>query len=745
MEEYLLENEESKEDDIEFREDILNYRGYFVENGDEEEKKFYEYGAHFPYMYLYQRLEILAQERKSNKKALEAKLEKKEKEINKKESIEDPATNEESKPNENLKDLLSIFKQKGKSRNRGDVDIGLTYMPKMNRKKEEQSNAIDNMETGLIKSSAGQKEEKKNNNKNIKNMKKNNLTRNEELIGANLKYNNYMNKKEKNSNNFVAKKIKSGNPQSKVRKRNENKIWNINNSLNGNITISLNILNKTKLGEKNNSKNMTHDIPYMTKITNNLVNKLKSIQYSKEKLRNQILNTGNVEQNLNKKGKANKMINKFRNLNNKGSYSNYYGYQNTKNTSSSKNMINNPNNMKKVNKIGIAPNAKQINEKLVKKKANMKNNIISRNILNNNNNKLIKQNNFLSNLKNNNNKNKNIYNINKNLLKKNNNNNKTSKNNISINNNSNNNNNINNNQNQKNKIPNNNNYKTVLLEKENNKLSALNKNQYEFLDNISSKKNKNNISRNNNIPIFNKEIQNSVNKNFHSVNNQKKKNIKPKANHVNINLTNNFNNLYQQPKTQLANKMKEINYKYNKNCSSNINLKKYSPGKPIQKKSNDYTNNKRLEAQKRKNINNIQEQLKSYLLKVNNAKNNINLNKAKKIGNKSTYKNNGLINLDNNINKNKNIVSRNRVGENSNINADKNTTKKNNTMMQNKKKHHININININNQQNIILNKLSNGLNNNSINICSVRSSDNKEINNNKMDKNQINNPNYVA
>ena len=121
MEEYLLENEESKEDDIEFREDILNYRGYFVENGDEEEKKFYEYGAHFPYMYLYQRLEILAQERKSNKKALEAKLEKREKETNKKESIEDPATNEESKPNENLKDLLSIFKQKGKSRNRGDL------------------------------------------------------------------------------------------------------------------------------------------------------------------------------------------------------------------------------------------------------------------------------------------------------------------------------------------------------------------------------------------------------------------------------------------------------------------------------------------------------------------------------------------------------------------------------------------------------------------------------------------------
>jgi len=127
-------------------------------------------------------------------------------------------------------------------------------------------------------------------------------------------------------------------------------------------------------------------------------------------------------------------------------------------------------------------------------------------------------------------------------------------------------------------------------------------------------------------------------------------------------------------------------------------------------------------------------------------KGNITMNKIKKVSGKSTHKNknNVKINSDNDISKKKNIVSRNR-GENNNINAEKISTKKNNTMMQNKKKHHININININNQQNIILNKLSNGLNNNSINICSVRSSDNKEINNNKMDKNQINNPNYVA
>ena len=745
MAEYFVD-EESKEE-IEFKDDILNYRGYFVENGDEEEKKFYEYGAHFPYMYLYQRLEILAQERKSNKKQLEKKLENKEKmiiNINNKDSKDDPITNEESKQNENLKDLLNIFKQKGKSRNRGDVDIGLTYMPHLNRKKEEQSNAIENIAAGLIKSSAGKNEESKiKASKNIKNMKKNNLNKKEELIGANLKYNNFINKNKKNdtnnNNSKVTKKAKSGKQQTKIRKRNENKIWNINNTLNGN-TLSLNILNKTKLGEKNNSKNMTHDIPYMTKLKNNLVNKLKSIQYSKEKLREQILNTGNIGQNKNKRGNIKKMINKFRNLNNKGSYN---GYQNTKNTSSSKNLVtNNKKEINKISKIDIPSVVNTIKEKLEKNNNNVNNNskiknkTNNRNMLNNNNNNFINQNNFMSNLKTNN-KNKNIYNVNKNLIKKAN---VTSKNNISINNNT-------RNQNQKNKIPNNN-YKTVLLQKENIKSSSINRNQNEFLENMVSKKSKNNVSRNNNIPIFNNQIQNSLNKNFQSVNvNNQNKNNKPKAINTNINLTKNLNNLNQQNKTLISNKIKEINVQINKNCASNANLKKYSPGKASHKKSTDSNNiNKKPGTQKRKNINNIQEQLKSYLLKVNNMKGNITMSKIKKVSVKSTHKNknNVKINSDNDINKKKNIVSRNR-GENNNINAEKMSTKKNNTMMQNKKKHHININININNQQNIILNKLSNGLNNNSINICSVRSSDNKEINNNKMDKNHINNPNYVV
>ena len=746
MADYFFEEEESQEE-IEFKDDLMNYRGYFVENGEEEEKKFYEYGAHFPYMYLYQRLEILAQERNKNKKELENKLQNKTNipnNINKKEPKDDPATNEESKQKENLKDLLNIFKQKGKSRNRGDVDIGLTYLPQYNRKKEEQMNVIDNIAAGLVKSSAGQKEEDKNNGDiSVKNAKKNNLTKKEGLLGANLKFNNYLNKKDKketntnisnNKNKIVNKQINSGTQKNKIRKRNENKIWNINNSLNGNITISLNILNKTKFGDKNNSKNMTHDV-FMTKINNNLINKLKSIHYSKDKLRKQILNTGKRDQNLNKKGKNNKVINKNRNSNNKGSYSNYYGYQNTKNTSSSKNMVNNNSNKKtnKTGKIGISSNINLIKEKMEKKNTsknlNIRNNIQNHNIINSNtnNNQFMRQNKFLKNL----NKNKNII-INKNPLKKTN---LKSKNNISINNN-------NPKLKSKNQIPNTNNT-NIHINNENIKSSNVNRKQYDFIDNIGSKKDKNNISRNNAIPIFNNQIQSTLNKNFHSVNNAKKGTNKMKPNYVNINLTNNFNNLNQQFYKQNPSKIKESGYKYNKNCSSNVNLKKYSQGNSTKKKSGENNNvNQKNEIQKKKNINNIQDKFKSYILKLNDIKNNINMNINKKISNKSTFKNNAILNIDNNKKKEKEIVSRNR-NDNNNANIEKNISKKNNTMIQNKKKHHININININNQQNIILNKLGNALNNNSINICSVRSSNNKEINNNKNDKNIKNGDNY--
>ena len=714
MADYFFDEEESNEN-IEVKDDIYNYKGYFVENEDEEEKKFYEFGAHFPYMYLYQRLEILAQEREEQQKDLEKKLIE-----NEKESRDDPATNEESKPNENLKDLLSTFQQKGKSRNRGDVGIGLTYMPQMNKKNSNQIN-IENIGINLIKSTAGQPNQ--NENKNLINITVNKNKKSAIINNfnsrSNQKNNNCANRKEKTKSK-IKKNSKLSNKQIKIRKRNDNNFLNINNSLNNN-TFNINILNTTKFGEKINPKNMTHDIPFASKIKNNLVEKLKSIQYSKEKLRKQILNTGNIEQRLNTKIKMNIALNKYRNGNNKWSYSKCYGIQNTKNASSSKNVLSKEKNKKKLinSKKGITSAHQQIKKGIIienRNKSNKNSNISSHNNILNNNIKSIKENNYIQNIKN-----KNIILHNNPSIKK------------------------YNNKISQTKIPNNNaNYKSLL----NNKMivkpfSGQRKKNMEFIENLGQKKSKNNISRNNNMPFFNNPSQNNTNKNFHSVNNAYNnkyiKNIKSNTNQIHINLN---NNLTQQLNPKISNKLKEKNSAFNKISISNASLQKYTPSSGIQKKITElnFNKNKKSDNIKKKiNIINIQEKIKNYLNKKKDVKSAINLNEKNKNINKakniSLFKNNYFINRNknnNNIYGNKNIISRNRNNNNSN---EKFNGKTNNTLLQNKKKQHININININNQHNIILNKMNSGINNNSTNLCSVRSSDNKGILNIKKER----------
>ena len=50
MDDDFFDEDEESNENIDVKEDIYNYKGYFVENEQEEaEKKFYEYGAHFPY------------------------------------------------------------------------------------------------------------------------------------------------------------------------------------------------------------------------------------------------------------------------------------------------------------------------------------------------------------------------------------------------------------------------------------------------------------------------------------------------------------------------------------------------------------------------------------------------------------------------------------------------------------------------------------------------------------------------
>ena len=199
MAEYFFDEESSnnEDDNTEGNNDIYNYKGYFAENEDEE-KKFYEFGAHFPYMYLYQQLEILAQQREEEQKELENKLKIKE-------SREDPATNEESNTNDNLKDILSAFQQKGKSRNRGDINIGLTYMPQ-NKKNINNLNSNEVPGLNIIKSTSRQNP--------FENMNKNKLNR--------------MNNKNK-SNNIINIKINKN--LSNKKNKNKNKSFNINNKL----------------------------------------------------------------------------------------------------------------------------------------------------------------------------------------------------------------------------------------------------------------------------------------------------------------------------------------------------------------------------------------------------------------------------------------------------------------------------------------------------------------------------------
>ena len=63
---FYLANDDSNIDSTINKNDIFNYRGYFQNNNqDEDEQKFFEFGAHFPYYFLVQKLDILKTELES--------------------------------------------------------------------------------------------------------------------------------------------------------------------------------------------------------------------------------------------------------------------------------------------------------------------------------------------------------------------------------------------------------------------------------------------------------------------------------------------------------------------------------------------------------------------------------------------------------------------------------------------------------------------------------------------------------
>ena len=652
MADYFFDEEEESNENIDVKNDIYNYKGYFVENEEEEEKKFYEFGAHFPYLYLYKRLEIIAQEREEKKKELEQKLKEKEKEIR-----DDQIINEESKPNDNLKNLLAVFQQKGKSRNRGEVGNGLTYIPQIFKNNNNHLNVIENEEINLIKSTSGQNQ---NELRNKINLNLNSALNNNNNNCVNSKNNN----KIKSKTNKIKKSVKIPSHKIKIRKRNDNKFLNSNNSLNNNI-FNNNILNRTKCGEKTNSKNMTHDIPFISKIKNNLVNKLKSIQYSKGLLKRKKTNARITEQRSNKKINMNFALNKFVNSNNKwSSYSKDYGYQNTKNASSSKNVLSKKRNKTNLvnSKTGISSAHQQAKKPInnIYKNKSIKNiNINSNNNILNNHIKSIKENNFIQNIKNN----------------------------IKLNNNKNNKK-INNKINQL--IISNNNYKSILNGKQNEKpISAKGKKNFEFIENIVTKRNKNKISRNNNILLFNNQSQNNTNKNFHSVsiinNNIINKNNILSNNKINKKITNNYNNLTQQLKPPQNVNIKKEKKEYNKISISKASLKKYTTSNGFQKGNTEVNFNKKAQI----NIN-VQKKLNNYLSKncavkrsINSKDNNRKINKSKK---KNLNKNSFIKRNKKNNDNEKNVLSRNRNENSINNLSEKLIGKTDNILLQSKKK-----------------------------------------------------------
>ena len=89
--------------------EMLNYKGYFVENGKDEEKKFFEYGAHFSYKELYVTLMKLKSKTEMSEKVANI--------IPKKKLNLERNNLKDKKIEENINNIIKEFKMKTRSRN----------------------------------------------------------------------------------------------------------------------------------------------------------------------------------------------------------------------------------------------------------------------------------------------------------------------------------------------------------------------------------------------------------------------------------------------------------------------------------------------------------------------------------------------------------------------------------------------------------------------------------------------------
>ena len=332
--------DESNDEEIQFKNDILNYKGYFVENAQEDDDpKYFEFGAHFSYKELYKRLEIVQKEQlmkeiekgkeKEKKDELKnikiqinqkynKKIENKERNNTKNKRIENKSnkvnnnTKKENKENDNFQNILNGFRPKIRSRNIGCLgapddpnknENELTFIPFSNKinnlsvKKEQKipNKSISSNNTNYIKIYSNNKKKKLlNPNNDLINKKITNYIHNSNNNNNtnNNNKNNPFNKKFKKKNlNFHTQINKLSDKQVISRNREQKNLYPQIHNIHNNQTVNSNYNNITiNLTEMNYFQ--SYQMQFKNKPKNNIYKKIfilndSSFNYnSKENINN---------------------------------------------------------------------------------------------------------------------------------------------------------------------------------------------------------------------------------------------------------------------------------------------------------------------------------------------------------------------------------------------------------------------------------------------------------------------------
>ena len=275
--------------------DMINYKGYFIENEVKEEKKFYEHGAHFSYKELYAVLLNIKLKKEKSENIVKVRPKKK---IN----FERNNSKTKNKNKEaNINDIINSMKTKIRSRNVGQ-DNKVINNKNLNQLTFIPLNYIENKIKTNTKTKENNKFKSINDNNYINNKEQNQILNDidNRLRQLKYKYNPTRNKEQKYSFDnlfFLTNENQSNNNINKINDINSNlniyKSYQTNYNLKNNIKLNDGIsFNNKKF--KNNSQ-----IPQMNSAYNNNIIKKNLLN---EKINNKInrrIYSSNLGQNSN--------------------------------------------------------------------------------------------------------------------------------------------------------------------------------------------------------------------------------------------------------------------------------------------------------------------------------------------------------------------------------------------------------------------------------------------------------------